>query len=122
MTLLNFMRKPVRVLVFMGAFGAILTLFPLLGAQITHLEIAVIGLALGTFALLSGAIGTGSAFHEWSKPSGGPEELIQAVFALVVIATACVLLVLGARAAFALGHDAPPRHAKSGEHAMQLVS
>jgi hypothetical protein len=77
------------------------------------------GLALGVFALLSGAIGATLAFHEWSKAGGGREELVQGVFALVVIATACVLLVLGAQAARALG--APPHQLKSGEPAMQLL-
>ena len=120
MLLLDFMKKPVRVLLFLGGFGAILTLFPLLGAQITHLEIAVTGLALGVFALVSGGVGMGSGLNQWRKPAGGSEELKQAVFALPVIVTAGILLVLGAQAAYALKQDAPPHHAKSGEPAMQL--
>jgi hypothetical protein len=115
MPLLDFMKMPVRVLVFLGAFGAVLTLFPLLGVQATHLEIAVIGLFLGTFALLSGITGTISAIRAWAKASGGSEDLIRTAFAVVVIAIGAILMGLGVQAALALSPGPAVHHTQSGE-------
>jgi uncharacterized protein involved in response to NO len=87
--------------------------------QVTELEIAVVGLATGTFVLVSGIIGVVWAYVKWNRASGGTEDIHQLIFALVVVAVGCLLLILGGRATSTLSHSALPRQAKSEAPAMR---
>ena len=121
MQLPDFAKDPKPVLEFLVGAAGLIALFPALGGEITHKEAEIIAWVLGVLALLSGAIALVSAIRDWNAAGGTPADRNRAGLALVVLAIGCMLVFLGARAAFAVSHSIAPHQVKSDAYTYGLA-
>ena len=116
MPLPDFVKDPRPVLGLLVGAAGLIALFPALGGQITHEEAEIIALALGSLTLLNGVVALVLGILDWSGAGGTAADRNRAGLALVVVVIGFMLVLLGARAAFAVSHVTTPHDVKVKPH------